>query len=83
LYRVLKFWCDLGLVAYLPGRNAFVLVDSPAEPALILVCSRCGSVSQHSSASVHQTVSQIAQRACFQPAAPAIEILGLCSGCST
>jgi len=47
LYRVLKFWCDLGLVTYLPGRNAFVLA------ALLLVCSRCGSVSQHSSASVY------------------------------
>jgi Fur family zinc uptake transcriptional regulator len=82
LYRVLKFWCDVGIVTYLPGRNAFVLVDSPAEQALFLVCTRCGRVAQHSNASVHRTVWQVAQRAGFQPQAPAIEILGLCSSCS-
>jgi Fur family zinc uptake transcriptional regulator len=84
LYRVLKFWCGLGVVTQLPANNTYVLTElhTQTEATIVFVCSRCGSVMQRGDKATLRALRRVADLAKFEPDWQAVEINGACSKCS-
>ena len=83
-YRALEFLRENGLVHRIESRNAFIAcVHNHAAGALVvfLICERCGTVGEASSAEVTSTLTSAARAAGFTPKSPVIEISGVCTHC--
>jgi Fur family zinc uptake transcriptional regulator len=84
VYRALEFLRENGLVPRIESRNAFVAcVHSHADGDLVvfLICERCGTVGEASSADVANTLRSAAQAVGFTPRSPVIEVTGVCTHC--
>jgi Fur family transcriptional regulator, zinc uptake regulator len=84
VYRALDFLRDNGLVHRIESRSAFVACvhdHSGEDPAVFLICERCGAVGEAPGGGVAQAVKASARAAGFAPKSPVIEIAGVCSHC--
>ncbi len=82
VYRVLQFWCELGVVTHLSGHNAFVLASAlPGEVTLVFVCGRCGSATQRADEATSAALRSAARSLNFSPSGSPIEIDGTCVRC--
>ena len=85
VYRALVFLRENGFVHRIESRNAFIAcVHSHAAGDLVvfLICERCGTVGEASSAKVASTVRSAAQAVGFTPKSPVIEVSGICTHCN-
>src|SRR5260370_39619809 len=83
-YRALEFLRENGLVHRIESRNAFIAcvhTHAAGELVVFLICERCGTVGEASSADVAATLTSAARAAGFAPKSPVIEISGICSHC--
>src|SRR3954466_3263903 len=84
IYRALDFLRDNGLVHRIESRNAFVAcvhAHAAGDHVVFLICERCGTVGEASSAEVTATLRSAARAAGFTPKSPVIEISGVCAHC--
>jgi Fur family zinc uptake transcriptional regulator len=83
VYRVLQFWCGLGVVTHLSGHNTFVLTSAlPREVThLVFVCARCGSATQRGDEATSAALRSAARSLNFSPSGRPIEIDGTCVRC--
>ena len=84
LYRVLKFWCGIGVVTKLPANSTYVLsqLHAQTEATVVFVCSRCGTVAQRADKATLRALGRVAELEKFEPDWRAIEISGVCANCS-
>ncbi len=83
-YRALDFLRDNGLVHRIESRNAFIACvhnHAAGDLVVFLICERCGTVGEASSADVAATLTSAARAAGFTPKSPVIEISSICSHC--
>jgi Fur family transcriptional regulator, zinc uptake regulator len=83
-YRALEFLRENGLVHRIESRNAFIAcvhTHAAGDLVVFLICERCGTVGEASSADVAATLTSAARAAGFTPKSPVIEISGVCSHC--
>src|SRR5258708_5692072 len=83
-YRALEFLRENGLVHRIESRNAFIAcvhTHAAGELVVFLICERCGTVGEASSADVAATLTSAARAAGFAPKSPVIEITGVCTHC--
>ena len=83
-YRALEFLRENGLVHRIESHNAFVAcvhTHAAGDLVVFLICERCGTVGEASSADVAATLTSAARAAGFTPKSPVIEISGVCSHC--
>ncbi len=86
VYRALDFLREQGLVHRIESRNAFVACVShhdQGDLVVFLICERCGTVGEASSAAVAEQLRKAAGAAGFVPKIPVIEISGVCSHCQS
>jgi Fur family zinc uptake transcriptional regulator len=83
VYRVLQFWCELGLVVHLSGHNTFVLSENPEGAHLVFVCTQCGSAIQHDDHAANAALRRVARALNFIPCATPVEIAGTCVRCKS
>jgi Fur family zinc uptake transcriptional regulator len=83
VYRALDFLIDQGLVHRLASVNAYVACDRPSDDhgAQFLICKRCRTVAEMSSAAVDHAIVDGAGAAGFDISAPVVEVAGLCLNC--
>ena len=81
VYRVLQFWCELGVVVHLSGHNTFVLTETPDGAHLVFVCTQCGRALQHDDQGTNTALRRVARALNFVPSASPIEIDGICVRC--
>jgi Fur family zinc uptake transcriptional regulator len=85
VYRALDFLRENGFVHRIESRNAFlacVHTHADGHPVVLLICERCGSVGETSSAEVSATLYSAARAAGFLPRSPLVEIGGVCRNCA-
>jgi Fur family transcriptional regulator, zinc uptake regulator len=83
-YRALEFLRENGLVHRIESRNAFIAcvhTHAAGDLVVFLICERCGTVGEASSADVAATLTSAARAAGFTPKSPVIEISGICTHC--
>jgi Fur family zinc uptake transcriptional regulator len=83
-YRALEFLRENGLVHRIESRNAFIAcvhTHAAGDLVVFLICERCGTVGEASSADVAATLTSAARAAGFTPKSPVIEITGICTHC--
>jgi len=86
VYRALDFLRENGFVHRIESRNAFVACVHQhvvGDLVVFLICERCGSVGEASSAELAGTIRSAAHAAGFVPKSPVIEIGGICRHCET
>ena len=84
VYRALDFLCENGFVHRIESRNAYLACVHPhasGDLTVFLICDRCGSVGEASSAKIGATIKSAARLAGFTPKSPVIEIGGICKHC--
>jgi len=84
VYRALEFLRQNGLVHRIESRNAFaacVHAHAAGDLVVFLLCDRCGTVGEASSAEVAEKLKAAARAAGFTPKSPVIEISGICTHC--
>jgi Fur family zinc uptake transcriptional regulator len=84
IYRALEFLRENGLVHRIESRNAFVAcvhTHGDGDLVVFLICERCGTVGEASSAPVATTLRSAARAVGFTPKSPVIEISGICTHC--
>jgi len=83
VYRALDFLQAHGLVHKIESRNAFVACSHPheGEPAALLICGRCGVVSEIDVPEVFAAVAAAARAQGFGPGRTVIEMTGTCGPC--
>ena len=84
VYRALDFLRENGLVHRIESRNAFIACvgkHGSGDLVVFLICERCGAVGEAASAAVAGELKNAARAAGFTPAAPVIEITGVCAHC--
>ena len=78
-------FCGAPLAHRIELRNAYVACDRgddcAAEATLFLLCDKCGTAGETSSAELHTLISSAAAKVGFTPQAPVVEIRGLCANC--
>ena len=85
VYRALEFLRENGFVHRIESRNAFlacVHTHADGDPVVLLICERCGTVGETSSAEVSATLKSAARAAGFLPKSPVVEIGGVCRNCN-
>jgi Fur family zinc uptake transcriptional regulator len=84
VYRALDFLLEHGLVHRIASRNAFIACahkHTSSDSAVFLICERCGTVGESSSAAVTQALQDAATAAGFVSHRPVIEVVGICVHC--
>ncbi len=83
VYRALDFLIDQGLVHRLASVNAYVACARPSDDhgAQFLICKRCRTVAEMSSAAVFHAIVDGADAAGFDVSAPVVEVAGVCVNC--
>src|SRR5262245_10039674 len=84
VYRALEFLRENGLVHRIESRNAFVAcvhAHAAGDLVVFLLCDRCGTVGEASSAEAASNLKAAARSAGFSPKSPVIEISGVCMHC--
>jgi Fur family zinc uptake transcriptional regulator len=83
VYRALDFLIGQGLVHRLASVNAYVACARPYgdHGAQFLICERCGTVAEISSAALDHAIVDGADAAGFDISAPMVEVVGRCDRC--
>jgi Fur family zinc uptake transcriptional regulator len=84
VYRALDFLLENGLVHRIASRNAFVACahkHTATDSVVFLICERCGTVGESSSAAIKNALHAAAVEAGFVPHLPMIEVAGICVHC--
>lgn len=84
VYRALEFLVANGFVHRIESRNAYLACvrhHVSGAAVVFLICERCGVVGEACSQHVAASLASAARGAGFRPAAPVIEISGVCSHC--
>ncbi|MCG5500707.1 transcriptional repressor [Ectothiorhodospira lacustris] len=83
VYRVLEFLLAQGLIHRIESLNGYVGCTSPEHEhdCLLLICRRCGVVTEMENTTIKQTLEEQAHRQGFQLEHQIMEGRGLCAHC--
>ena len=83
VYRALDFLLEQGLIHRIESLNGFVGCDRPhkVHESHLLICRRCGRVSECGDDGVKRALNREAERQGFLAEEHIVEIRGLCSRC--
>jgi Fur family zinc uptake transcriptional regulator len=84
IYRALDFLLAHGVVHKIESRNAYVACSHSHEgsPAALLICERCGTVSELDAPEGFAVLAEGAKAQGFKPSHTVVEISGHCGHCS-
>ena len=85
VYRSLENLMELGVVHKLKTKNAFIACfgDGECTSQQFFICDVCDDVSEIQSKNLSASIQDIAKKNKFTIKLPSIEILGVCSECSS
>lgn len=83
VYRVLQFWLDLGLIARVETRNAYMLCGHPASVGMsvLLLCDRCDNSVAIDSPDLARLIEGSAAALGFRIDKTIVECTGTCLQC--
>jgi Fur family zinc uptake transcriptional regulator len=84
VYRALEFLLAEGLAHRIESKSAFLACThghDSGDIVLFMLCERCGTVAEVTSAALGRDLAQAAKSANFSPKAPVLEVSGLCERC--
>jgi Fur family zinc uptake transcriptional regulator len=84
VYRALDFLVAEQLAHRIESRNAFLACNSGhlrAEPAMFLLCEKCGTVAEMPAVAFARDVTKAAKAAGFEPKTSVVEVSGTCESC--
>lgn len=83
VYRALDFLEAHGLVHKIESRNAFVACTHvhDGQPAAMLICERCGLVTEIAVPELFASLETAAQAEGFKAGRSVVEVTGICAGC--
>ncbi|CAK9886369.1 MAG: Zinc uptake regulation protein [Candidatus Erwinia impunctatus] len=86
VYRALEFLLEQGFIHRVESTNSYVVChhfDHPSHTSAMLVCDRCGVVSEQHAEGVEVILSELAHTSGFALTHSVIEAHGLCNACIT
>lgn len=84
IYRSLAFLLEQGFIHRIESLNGFVLcshLGDGTHETLLLICSECGSIAEHTEEKVSQALEHITAKQGFRAATKMMEIRGVCKHC--
>lgn len=85
VYRALDFLLEQGFVHRVESTNSFVVClhfEKPCHTSAMLICDRCGSVTEQQAEGVESILKSLALSSGFTLTHSVIEAHGLCGDCS-
>lgn len=88
IYRALEFLCRTGLVHKIESDSSYFVCthsdhcDHDTHVPMVMICDKCGSVSEVHLIAVENMLADAASRSNFQIQKTLIETHGLCANCS-
>ncbi|HEU4665783.1 MAG TPA: Fur family transcriptional regulator [Dokdonella sp.] len=83
VYRALDFLLEYGLIRKVAAMSAYVVSRQPGDDRRrpLLVCERCGHVTELVNASIERILDGEARARGFRPTSKTIEVQGICAEC--
>ncbi|MBJ9999632.1 zinc uptake transcriptional repressor Zur [Erwinia sp. S38] len=85
VYRALDFLLEQGFIHRVESTNSYVVChhfEEPSHTSAMLICDRCGSVTEQHADGVEEILKKLAQKTGFALAHSVIEAHGFCQKCS-
>ncbi|MCW1873247.1 zinc uptake transcriptional repressor Zur [Erwinia sp. INIA-01] len=85
VYRALDFLLEQGFIHRVESTNSYVVChhfEEPSHTSAMLICDRCGSVTEQHADGVEEILKKLAQKTGFTLAHSVIEAHGFCQKCS-
>ena len=85
VYRALDFLLEQGFIHRVESTNSYVVChhfEEPSHTSAMLICDRCGSVTEQHADGVEEILKKLAQKTGFTLAHSVIEAHGFCERCS-
>ena len=85
VYRALDFLLEQGFIHRVESTNSYVVChhfEEPSHTSAMLICDRCGSVTEQHAEGMQEILATLAQKSGFTLAHSVIEAHGLCQPCS-
>lgn len=85
VYRALDFLLEQGFIHRVESTNSYVVChhfEEDSHTSAMLICDRCGSVSEQHADGVEAILKSLAQKTGFTLGHSVIEAHGFCSGCA-
>ncbi|MBK0034021.1 zinc uptake transcriptional repressor Zur [Erwinia sp. S43] len=85
VYRALDFLLEQGFIHRVESTNSYVVChhfEEPSHTSAMLICDRCGSVTEQHADGVEEILKKLAQKTGFTLAHSVIEAHGFCQRCS-
>ncbi|UQY43826.1 zinc uptake transcriptional repressor Zur [Erwinia sp. PK3-005] len=84
IYRALDFLLEQGFIHRVESNNSYVVChhfEEPQHTSAMLICDRCGTVSEEHAQGVETVLQLLSQQSGFSLRNSVIEAHGLCAGC--
>lgn len=84
VYRALDFLLEQGFIHRVESNNSYVVChhfEEPQHTSAMLICDRCGAVSEQHAQGVETVLEMLSQQSGFSLRNSVIEAHGLCAGC--
>ncbi|WP_172606575.1 zinc uptake transcriptional repressor Zur [Pantoea coffeiphila] len=84
VYRALDFLLEQGFIHRVESTNSYVVChhfEEPSHTSAMLICDRCGSVTEQHADGVEEILKKLAQKTGFTLAHSVIEAHGFCQRC--
>ena len=84
IYRALDFLLEQGFIHRVESNNSYVVChhfEEPQHTSAMLICDRCGTVSEQHAQGVETVLQLLSQQSGFSLRNSVIEAHGLCAGC--
>ncbi|MGD8107573.1 zinc uptake transcriptional repressor Zur [Pantoea sp. FN0302] len=84
IYRALDFLLEQGFIHRVESNNSYVVChhfEEPRHTSAMLICDRCGTVSEQHAQGVETVLQLLSQQSGFSLRNSVIEAHGLCAGC--
>ncbi|MFD1802073.1 zinc uptake transcriptional repressor Zur [Mixta tenebrionis] len=84
VYRALDFLLEQGFIHRVESNNSYVVChhfEQPPHTSAMLICDRCGAVSEQQAHGVESILELLAQQSGFALSSSVIEAHGLCASC--
>ena len=85
IYRALDFLLEQGFIHRVESNNSYVVChhfEEPQHTSAMLICDRCGAVSEQQAQGVEAVLQALTQQSGFSLRNSVIEAHGLCAACN-
>lgn len=86
VYRALEFLLEQGFIHRVESNNSYVVChhfDNPQHTSAMLICDRCGAVSEQHAQGVEAILEKLSRQSQFTLRHSVIEAHGLCETCTS